>query len=202
MGKVTSYQFQHVYQALGMDTRGMGVVMLDLPCIEVRSLIPNFSEDELFYANDPKRAYLGGTPAEEVSHVTLLYGLLENAATTWHPFVKGMLDGWEPEPVRIAKVTTFDSANPEEKYKVIIGELELTPNLLEGRHRLQLLPHIETFPGDYRAHITLAYVKDEPANVDWAFSTPEKWVRSLREELTGKLLPPLGINYGSEPDDA
>lgn len=189
---IRANDFPGVYEALGVTTYGRGCVMVKLPALEIRQHVSNFSEDDVFYTDDPDRKWLGGIKGEQESHFTLLYGLMEKA-TTWSDAVGAALDGWEPEPITIKSVTSFDPTVTGLDYAVIVAELEKNANLLEGRHRLQLLPHIETFPGDWRAHVTLAYVKNERANVDWAHTTKEKWIRSLKEAYEGKTIVPTGL---------
>jgi len=86
--------------------------------------------------------------------------------------VKVALEGWEPESLRVAEVSYFDSPNNEEYY-CIIAKVDVSKNLMDARSRLELLPHINTFP-DYKAHITLGYIKKDQNVLDAILSINKK----------------------------
>lgn len=193
-GRLNARQFPKVYEDLGIDMNNLGCIMVDLDPLVV---IPKVHEGEkdLYHHPDPEKyKYLRGSPAEEVAHVTLLYGML-GLGSEWNEHVDYVLDGWELPSVKIEEVSYFPSSIPGEDYSVIIGKVALTDQLLEGHHRLQMLPHIDTFPG-YHPHITLAYVKNGPSDVDWAVDIKDKWVQTLNLHFQGREFPVKGLNYG------
>jgi len=190
---ITSKDFPKVYNELGYDTSKLGSVMYTLAPLTVTSLVEG-GENDLFFSESSENPYAQGAVAETEAHVTLLYGLLDSG-TAWKPYVDAVLEGWTLPSVRISSVGFFPSHSEGEDYSTIIAHLDLTPELIEGHQRLQLLPHISTFL-EYRPHLTLAYVKNGPSGVDWVDSVKDKWVQTLGESYSGKELVTLDIKYG------
>jgi len=186
MAALNSRQFPGVYADLGVDLSKLGCIMLDLDPISVTSLVSD-GEDDLFFSNDPQYPYAQGAVAEQVAHLTLLYGLMESGPN-WQSQVDAVLEGWAPEPVVIDSIGYFPPSDPREDYWVIVGHVQPTDNLIEGHQRLQLLPHIDTFP-EYRPHVTLAYIKG-------GIARRGKWLHSLQVAISASSLPVSGINYG------
>ena len=193
-----SRKFPELYKKLDINMAELGCIMYDIEPFEVVKFVEG-GEDDLYFS-DPNRTpdfkFAQGAVAESNAHVTLLFGLLE-LGPVWKNYVDAVLDGWSMDSVRISSVGYFPSSVEGEDYSVIVGHIELTPELVEGHERLQLLPHIDTFPG-YKPHITLAYVKNGPSGVEWTDSTRDKWVESLNKEFAGKSFPVSQINYGAE----
>lgn len=186
MAALNSRQFPGVYKDLRVDLSKLGCIMLDLDPISVTSLVPD-GEDDLFFSNDPQYPYAVGAVAEQVAHLTLLYGLMESGPH-WRSQVDAVLEGWTPGPVVIDSVGFFPPSDQKEDYWVIVGHVQPTDNLIEGHQRLQLLPHIDTFPA-YRPHVTLAYIKGGEARKD-------KWIAALGDTFPAMTHPVTGINYG------
>src|SRR5690606_35566451 len=97
--------------------------------------------------------------------------------------VDTVLEGWkQPKTLTIEKVGFF----PGDGFSTIVGHIKMTDELFEGNQRLQLLPHVNTYP-TYKPHITLAYINEEATT---------EWLEAL-EELAGKSLTVRpDLNYG------
>lgn len=187
---VNANQFRPMYEDLGIDNNDLGCVMLDVAPIPVTSLIPGDPEQvasQLYYSEHPKRQWLRGAVGETTSHITLLYGILTPAAVQ---HVDTVLDGWiMPDHVELSEIEVFESPFEEEKYSCIVARVNITPDLLDAHTRLELLPHINTFP-EWKAHVTLAYVRTEHRDA---------WVEALHKNLPGTVQV-LGLNKGDQHD--
>jgi 2'-5' RNA ligase len=153
-----AHNFPEVYQGLGLNLSTLGCVMLNLvPLKNMYSIEFEGADSVLYYAKDKSRFWIDGWVADKVAHVTLLYGLIETAKNyEWH--IKKVLRGWKLESVEINDVGYFDSPYPDEPYWCIVAHIRTDPKLIEGHQRLEMLPHVDTFPG-YRPHMTIAYIK-------------------------------------------
>jgi 2'-5' RNA ligase len=198
MARLSAYLYPDLYKELGVDANELGCIMLDVAPFEVVSMVEDGEADIYHHPDQVNHKYTGGAPAEHVAHLTLLYGLLESGQK-WKGHVDTVLDGWTPPALKIEKVSHFPGSLEGEDYSVIIGQVELTPELVEGHDRLSLLPHIDTFPG-YHPHITLAYIKNGPSSRGGGENNVEKWIRSLNNAFAGKTFPVTRINYGDEED--
>lgn len=189
MAKFSSNQYPSVYDYLEIKIRDLGVVMLDIDRIEVVELVDQGKQD-LYFSQNPNLGYVQGAVAEEVPHLTLLFGLMKKGLE-YKPVIDAVLEGWTPPRLVIESIEAFPSMQPDtEPYSCIVARVEVTDDLLEGHQRLQMLPHIDTFP-DYKPHITLAYVnKDAEA----------KWIKAL-QGLVGNRYAVNGINYGGSDRD-
>lgn len=181
---LNSNQFPDVYTALGIKIPDLGCIMLDVDHFSSAEYVLQGDAD-LYESTNPDRFWIGGDVSKNTAHVTLLYGLLEKGLT-WKPLVDIVLHDWVPPTLEIESVGVFQSPYTDEDYSCIVAHIKVTDELLEGHHRLSLLPHINTFP-TYRPHLTLAYVKKE---------AEQKWIDALNDELTGKKLTVNKINYG------
>lgn len=177
-------QFRPMYEKLSINLDKLGCVMLDIEGSEIVSP----PENVLYYTDHPERFWIKGFVAGSVPHVTLLYGLLDSANTTWRDYAGLVLGDWKIADIEIDHVGYFDSPYTDEEYYCIVAHVKITPELLEGHSRLELLPHINTFP-EYKAHITLAYIKKDEVQRDNAIIVYDR-------HLTGKKLKVTGINYG------
>ena len=197
----SAHQFPEVHAALGIDLSKLGCIMADvdrIPVLDIMQTVHPHPAGDLYESAHPDRFWIRGAVGEQGAHVTLLYGLLQ-PGPVWREHVDALLATVQLDTVRISHVDLFDSPYPDEAYKCVVAHLELTPPLSLAHARLSYLPHVNTFPG-YRAHVTLAYVKDGPAlDVDWARTIPEVWVRTLNERLAGRELAVTGIDYGGRP---
>lgn len=144
----------YVEQAEKLYSTGyMGCVMLDVAPVDLDGVIP----DEWCYSSpNPARPWISGRQNE--FHVTLLYGLLDNANTISDHVYK-RLDGWGVPAggLESTALAAFQSPFEDEPYSCIVAEFVENSVLIDAHGRLSRLPHISTFP-DYRPHVTLAYV--------------------------------------------
>jgi hypothetical protein len=168
--------------AWGIEVPKLGCVMLDIAPIDVTALIP---EEWAFVSTNPDHHWINGLNAGD--HITLLYGLLDNANDI-RDAVDLVLKGWQPGQPWIEHIGSFPSTFEDEPYVCIVGHLALTPELLDAHARLSLLPHIDTHP-QYRPHLTLGYVKVEHRDD----------VVALLDKLVKPRLTPRGLNYGRKP---
>lgn len=190
--------FTEIYEELGVDPFNLGCIMLDVYPLSITSRVPN-GENDLYYAEDPRLKYAQGAVGEEKAHITLLYGLLEKGVK-WRKHVDTVLEGWEkPEFLTIERIGAFPATVPGQDYSCIVAHIKPTPELLDANARLKFLPHIDGFP-EYSPHVTLAYVKNGPSDVEWARNIREKWVMSLAKRLSGTQIPTLGLNYGGNSE--
>ena len=186
MSGVHANQFRPMYEDLGIDNNNLGCVMLDVAPIPVTSFIldsPEEAADQLFYSEHPDRQWIRGAVGETTSHITLLYGILSDAAMRQ---VDTVLQGWElPEYVELGELEVFESPFEDDQYSCIVARVNITPDLLDAHTRLELLPHINTFP-EWKAHVTLAYVR--PLHRD-------AWVDALTKNLPATVRV-TGLNKG------
>jgi hypothetical protein len=181
--ELNSNQFPEVYASLGIELSKLGVVMLDVDPFKVTEHVLQ-GEADLYSSQDPNKFWIQGAVAEESAHATLLYGLML-PARGYESQINVLLQDWTPPTLEIESVGSFTSPYGDEEYACIVAHLKVTPELMEGHQRLQLLPHIDTFP-TYRPHVTLAYVKKE---------AEKKWIDSLQANIP-KSLTVIGYNLG------
>lgn len=179
-----SYDYPEMYKELGVDNDKLGCIMLDVDGSKIPGFDPT-TQDVLYYSPDPKKFWVKGFVAGDNPHVTLLGGLMEQGLK-WKKYVDKVLEGWTCPTITLKDVGYFDSKEP---CYCIVAHVEVSPELIEGRERLQLLPHIDSFPGGYKPHVTLAYIKKDDKIRDFVISLYNK-------RLQGMSLKTLGINYG------
>jgi 2'-5' RNA ligase len=178
-------QFREMYSELGIIVEKLGCIMLDIDGSNMPNLI---SEEDLYFTTHPDRFWIKGFVAGHTPHVTLLYGLLESGNTTYRKYVDEVLKDWKCDEVEVDHVSFFPSPYPDESYYCIIAHLKISDELKEGNALLQLLPHINTFP-NYKAHITIAYIRQDELLRD-------EIIKSYNKDLSGKKLSISQINYG------
>ena len=171
----------------GITVSRLGCVMLDVQPIDLRHEIP---DGWCYRSEHPDRRWISGRQDGE-AHVTLLYGLLDNAHVI-RDDVDEVLHGWRPEPVEVASVGLFPSPFPDEPYACIVAHLTVTPEIADAHARLSMLPHINTHP-EYRPHVTLAYVHQRYANAA---------IERIGAVVNGVRFAPIGLNYGYKPGAA
>jgi 2'-5' RNA ligase len=181
-----SNDFRDMYKKLGIDQDKLGCIMLDIDEKGIPE-IPEEFKDILYTSEKKERFWIKGFVGGDEPHVTLLYGLMESGKKN-KKYVDKVLDGWELDAVKVESIGFFDSPYKDDPYYCIVAHLEVSDKLLEGRERLELLPHINTFPG-YKAHVTIAYIKRDE-------SVKRKVTSHYKKELVGKKLKVVGINYG------
>ncbi len=182
---VSAQQFSKVYEQLGINVGDLGCIMLNTEPLKVSDIVP---EEALYFANDKvNHKYVDGIVSEDKPHVTLLFGLMESGPT-WKKQIDEVLEGWALKTVEVSNVSFFESNYDDEQYYCLVAELTLTPKLVEGNSRLRLLPHIDTFP-EYKAHITLAYIKQDATLRD-------ELLYALNNRFAGAQVKVTGLNYG------
>jgi len=153
-----SHMFENIYKDLEIDINKLGCVMLDIVPLEN---IP-VNEEYLYYARDKSHFWIDGLVVNKVGHITILYGLLKSAVK-WAKYVRQVLKGWAVSSIQVEDIGFFESPIKEEPYYCIVAFAKMTDELIEGKQRLELLPHINIFT-EYKPHVTLAYIKkDEQA---------------------------------------
>lgn len=174
-------------QRRGLAVSALGCVMQDVDGPPISRLLPT---TWLYSSPRPDRRWISG--AQDEGHVTLLYGLLDNANTIRED-VDEVLAGWEAGRIETDHIGVFPSPFEDEPYSCIVAKLKVTDELLDAHARLSLLPHIDTHP-DYKPHVTLAYVRRE---------YEQDAVRLIEQELGcvkgGLDFEPIGLNYGYPP---
>lgn len=185
MNDVNAHDFPDIYADLNIDINKLGCVMLDVEPIPVTSFVEG-GEDDLYFSDNPDLFWIKGAVGESASHITLLYGLLSQGYVNQ---VLAVLDAWDiPSHVEVDGLEVFASPYGEaEPYSCMVARIRITPDLREGRARLELLPHINTFL-EWRAHVTLAYVRQEATS---------RWVSGLKRNLP-KQFAVTGLNLGDQ----
>lgn len=146
---------------------------------------------DLYYTKNPERKWINGWVAGETPHITLLYGLLDNAHN-WESYITTVLDGWGLDTVEIDHIGYFESPYEDESYYCLVAHIKVTPELMEGHQRLEFLPHINTFVG-YKPHMTIGYInKNERLRDDYLERLNNFWCGK-------KLKVQSGINLGYKP---
>ena len=183
--RLTAYKIKAL-QDFGIEVAKLGCVMLDVEPVDSAAIAPS---SWAYYAKNPERKWIKGLEAGD--HITLLYGLLQNANMI-RSAIDEVLDGWEPGEISIDHVGSFGSTFDDEPYACIIGHIKVTPELIDAHARLSYLPHIDTF-WEYKPHLTLGYVHKEFEQD--AIATFSQATRG------GALLTPKGLNYGWLPSE-
>ena len=164
----------------GINPATLGCVMLEVEPIDVRKYV---DADWAYFSINPDHQWIDGIQTEH--HITLLYGLLENANTI-KADVDEVLDGVQFGKTWISNITVFESPYADENYSCIVGEPhESAMGIRKAHSRLSMLPHVNTYPV-YRPHVTLAYVKKEFTNQ----------AKSALQGLKGLVITPMRLDYG------
>lgn len=170
-----SEELAPIYKKLGIDIKKLFCTMANIEWTEEHKQKWKEMFDQAWaepYTSTDK-SWIKWYVYENHPHVTVLYG------TTWKvdaDMIKTVLADWTPDPIRITEISYFDSPDQEEYY-CIIAKVWITDDLLQARSRLELLPHVNTFP-DYKAHITLGYIKkdDTALNSILSFNKKQNWI--------------------------
>lgn len=187
---LSAHQFKDMYAGMGYDLSALGCIMLNLEPLEFK-----VNESALYYAADKAHKWVDGMVADTKCHVTLLYGLLQKGQSM-KQLVDTVLPADKlPKEVTIDHIDFFDSPYEDEPYYCIVAHLEITPVLQEAHDRLTFLPHIETFPSPYKAHMTLCYIKKNA-------TTRDSLIKSLTTHYKGKTIKALDLNYGGDKAEA
>ena len=188
--QLNSHQFPEVYKDLGINLDDLGCVMAD---VEPTQKMMDFKlpDDVLYTSKNPDRKWIKGWVMGETAHVTLLYGLLENAHL-WEKQIKRVLKDWEMKTVSIEEVDYFDSQYEDDPYYCIVAHIKVSQNLEEGHERLQFLPHVDTFAG-YKPHMTIAYIKKDKTILDEVLDQLSDW-----EGFRMSVNPEINLGYKPE----
>lgn len=154
--QLSSYQYPEVYKSLKIDVRKLFCTMLYCELGEYyKEKLPQlFGSQDLFYSKNLPWAQ--GLVADRNPHLTLLFGTLPIVKVN---HIKEVLQPWISQEVKLMvdEYSYFESTNDEEYY-CIVAKIKTNSSIMEAHERLSLLPHINTF-GDYRPHVTIAYIK-------------------------------------------
>jgi 2'-5' RNA ligase len=178
--------FRDMYKSLDINIDKLGCIMLDVDGSAIPE-IPEEYKENLYTTKNKDRFWIKGFVAGETPHVTVLYGLMESGQKN-KKYVDQVLDGWSVDEIEVESIGHFDSPYDDDPYYCIIAHLEVSDKLREGRTRLELLPHINTFP-DFKAHVTIAYVDKKEDVRDGV-------IKFYKEKLEGKSLKVTELNYG------
>lgn len=158
------------YGISGFSLSTLGCVMKEVDDTEAASIetyMQTLGTNEIFHISPyPHRYWVNGYKGKK--HITLLYGF---TFISWQnkDWIDIVLEGWSLDTIRIKDVGYFDSpyaGDYPEEYYCIVAHIEPTPELIEGHERLEFLPHISTFTGGYKPHITLGYIKKDRGLLD------------------------------------
>lgn len=192
MKQLNTHDFEQVYKELNINIDTLGCVMADIePLSNMWSIEQEGAGISLYYSKNPNRKWIDGWVVGKVAHITLLYGLLENAHT-WEKHVQSVLSGWTMPTVEIDHVGYFDSPYPDEAYWCIVAHIKVTPELLDGHSRLEFLPHINTFTG-YKPHMTICYIDKEQGE-----AYRDQMVKDFNDLWAGKQMnvkPEINLGY-------
>lgn len=192
MAEFNFNQFQNIYKGLHINTNSLGCIMLDVkPLSNMYSIEFEGAGIALYYAKNKERFWIDGWVVNKKAHITLLYGLMESGRE-WKNYVDIVLADCKIDEVEIGGISFFDSPYPDEPYYCIVAEIKITPELLEAHQRLELLPHINTFPG-YKAHMTICYLSKSQGE-----GYRDRMIAEFNNLWKGKKLKALGINYGGK----
>lgn len=192
MGTKNAYSLAALDE-LGIDVGSLGCIMLDVEApTRVGDILP---ASWAYSSTNPKLEHVNGIQTDH--HVTLLYGLLPQVR---RHHVDEVLEGWTGLDVSVKTdvLDVFDSPMADEPYSCIVARQSwgAGDEILEAHQRLSLLPHINTHP-QFKAHVTLAYVRRERAADALA-----ELARALDPEaatidrVTARFRP-SGLNYGT-----
>lgn len=180
--QINSHQFEDVYKDLNINLDELGAVMLD---IRPPDFIPFIPPEILHNKKVEDRFWINGYSLTQNPHVTLLYGLLK-PAKEYEPYIEKVLRDWKLDSVEVEEVGFFDSPYKDEPYYCLVGHIKKTPELVEGHHRLELLPHINTFV-DYKPHITIAYIEKNEEMRDDAIEVLNNFFSGEKLQVKKKL---------------
>lgn len=155
MKEINTQDFPEVYKELGIDISKLGCVMLDVE--PPKRDMSEWKNLDFYTSTNPKHWWIKGWALDDKPHITLLYGLMK-PAKEYKNQIHVVIKGWKYPEAEIEDVGFFDSPYDDEPYWCLIAHIKVTPELLEGHQRLELLPHINTFAG-YKPHMTIAYIK-------------------------------------------
>lgn len=152
MEEFNAQKYSDMYKEMGIDLSSLGCVMLNLEDIDV-----DIPKDILYNSDNEKRFWIDGIVCDKNAHITALYGLIESAQKN-KKYIKKVIGKSPIGKVLIESIDTFDSPYDDEDYICVVGKVEKSDWLMNIHKKLQLFPHINTYP-DYKPHVTIAYIK-------------------------------------------
>ena len=190
MAQLSSHQFKQVYEWLGINLNKLGCVMLDLePLPNMYTIEADGAGVALYYAKNKERFWIDGWVVGKGAHITLLYGLLEEGKN-YAPHIEKVLEGWKLDDVEIEDIGYFDSPYPDEPYWCIVAHIKVNNDLLAGHHRLEFLPHVNTF-SSYKPHMTICYLDKAQGE-----AYRDRMIAEFKDLWVGKTLKVKGTNLG------
>lgn len=191
MKQLNSHLFERTYKELGINLDTLGCVMLDVEPLNNMNANDHEGMEGLYYTKNTERKWINGWIAGNVAHVTLLYGLLDNAHH-WEKHIESVLSDWKLQEIEIENISFFESPYEDEPYYCIVAHIKVTDELMEGHQRLEFLPHINTFNG-YKPHMTICYIKKDD-------KLRNKYISQFNKLWSGKKLKVKeNINLGYSP---
>jgi len=189
MKEFKTQDFPEVYKELGIKISDLGCVMLD--CEPPFGDMSKFGDLDLYTSKNPDHGWIKGWVAGKHPHITLLYGLMK-PAREYKVQINQVLKDWEYKEAEIEEIGFFDSPYEDEQYWCIVAHIKVTPELLEGHQRLELLPHINTFAG-YKPHMTIAYITKKRG-----IRYRDMVISSMNDKWSGKMMKVSSLlNLGS-----
>lgn len=191
--EVNASKFPLQYAKLGLDTRGLGCVMVKL---EKSPLLDCVGDPGDYYvAKDAKLKWVNGWVADKKPHVTLRYGFLKKFDDAgYKALAEKALEGWEAPDVEVDKVAYFEGTQKGESYTCIVAKIRTEgTGLMEGYLRLGLVPNVATFPV-YTPHLTICYFPKSKGEAE-----RDALVRLLDKKLAGKKFGSAGLDWGTDP---
>lgn len=182
-----------IYKKLGIDIKKCFCTMMNVEWSDQQKKVweSMFTDAWAEPYESKDKSWIKWLVYENHPHITILYGSLDGVTPD---MVKTALSWWEPEGLTISEISYFDSPDGE-PYYCIIAKVEVTENLCDARSRLELLPHINTFP-DYKAHITLWYIKKDQKALSNIL-----WINKKRTSVAPFTATPTGVVYDNNSWD-
>lgn len=156
-------------------------VMIGVPTMDIQRAVGEdlWDEDAMFYGNVPELEYAQGAVAEDIAHLTLMFGI--HPSISYEASVLMALDGWDLPDILINEVKYFPSRVEGQNYICIYAEVVKSAALLAGRERLEQLDYTDQFT-EYKPHITLVYLKTD-TGVD-----TQAWLDALNAGFAHKFI--------------
>ena len=105
MKELNTHMFENVYKELDINIDKLGCVMLDIEPLEsMYSIELDGAGVALYYAKNPERKWIKGWVIGKTAHVTLLYGLLQNAHIIEQQVLQ-VLNDWNIDEVEIGDIS-------------------------------------------------------------------------------------------------
>lgn len=165
MKEFNANMYEEMYEDLWIDLKKLWCLMMQTETFDV-----DIDDDFLYYTDDKDKHWIWWKVCTEKAHITILYWLLESAQKN-KEHINKLIGGDKIGKLTIESIDTFDSNYQDEPYVCIVAKIKKEDWLMNLHNKLELLPHINTFP-EYKPHVTIAYVKDDKVDeildkLDW-----------------------------------